>query len=279
MKDLTDDEVKNTLLGVLIYFDKICKEYNLRYTLDAGTLLGAVRHQGFIPWDDDIDVAMPYSDYKKLIKLGDKISNKSHFKLYGYNLDKDRHDCYVYPYMKLEDTNTVMVSKTMRDRGGAWVDIFPLNHVPKKFSDYNKSVKKIKFWLKLTFAGNSVKRTDSVIKKYIRNIIYSRESFIQNKLKLELDRLDVDNYDDVSASIEFAMTDVVNKSNKIFDKKFPKNFLEHFVELEFEGHKFMSVERYTDYLTIEYGDWQTLPPVEQRINKHEFKLYKKEEQV
>ncbi|PEG78734.1 LicD family protein, partial [Lactobacillus sp. UMNPBX17] len=78
-KKLNNKQVKEALLDTLVYFDKICKKYDLKYTLDAGTLLGAVRHHGFIPWDDDIDVAMPYKDYKKLISLSSEINKNNHF--------------------------------------------------------------------------------------------------------------------------------------------------------------------------------------------------------
>ena len=69
MKKLTLDEIKKTELEILLYFDRICRKNGLKYSMCAGTLLGAVRHQGFIPWDDDIDLSMPRPDYEQLNEM------------------------------------------------------------------------------------------------------------------------------------------------------------------------------------------------------------------
>ena len=102
MQKLTLDEIKKTELEILLSFDKVCRENGLKYSMCAGTLLGAVRHKGFIPWDDDIDVCMPRPDYEKLIRLnrGGKLFPR-HLELCCFEegtLDS--------PYMKIMDRRT-----------------------------------------------------------------------------------------------------------------------------------------------------------------------------
>ena len=109
-KKLNNKQVKEALLDTLVYFDKICKKYDLKYTLDAGTLLGAVRHHGFIPWDDDIDVAMPYKDYKKLISLSSEINKNNHFIIHGYSKEINDKENYIYPYLTFHFCRTRHIS-------------------------------------------------------------------------------------------------------------------------------------------------------------------------
>ncbi len=272
LKKLNDIEIKEALLETLVYFDQICRKYNLKYTLHAGSLLGAIRHKGFIPWDDDIDVAMPYVDYKKLISLGDEINKNGRFILHGYSEEKNNEENYIYPYLKLEDNTTVANFKFMKDSGGSWVDIFPINSVPVNQNKYIKYLKKVDLNLRLLFAGNRIKNQDSKLHKIFRSILYANRNSLRNNLVNKIEKLNTLNTDVVSDTIGFSIGANYDKAAK---KVFPRNWFNHYVDADFEGHKFKVIKNYDKYLTIEYGDWRKLPPVEERINKHGFDLYKK----
>ena len=100
MKELSSKDVKKVELDILINFDRFCKKNKLRYYLAGGTLLGAIRHKGFIPWDDDIDVCMPRPDFEKLIKIfPDKYENK-------YILKSIKRDNFLYPFAKIINNKT-----------------------------------------------------------------------------------------------------------------------------------------------------------------------------
>lgn len=122
------------MLEMLLYIDSICKKNNIKYWLSSGTLLGAVRHQGFIPWDDDLDIELLEFDYKKLIALLEKEDNNK-YQLQTYKTDK----YYTQSYAKLRDVNSVIYEKTLEDclyaYRGVFIDIFPLQ---KNYNCYFK---------------------------------------------------------------------------------------------------------------------------------------------
>lgn len=123
-------------LQLLKYFQKICKEHNIKYFALGGTLLGAIRHKGFIPWDDDIDIGVPRPDYEKLCKILEKNSDdKIKFKTYKNN------DSHIRYFGQLEDSSLKIVrnDKLNAEETFAWIDIFPLDPMPN-----NKVLRKIK---------------------------------------------------------------------------------------------------------------------------------------
>ena len=124
MEKLSLEELKKVELDILIWFADICEQEKLNYTLSYGTLLGAVRHKGFIPWDDDIDVAMPRPDYEKFIEYCN--THETHYKLIDIHNDKG----YNYLFAKVYDPNTTIVEKyanRFKANYGVYIDIFPVD--------------------------------------------------------------------------------------------------------------------------------------------------------
>lgn len=121
---------------ILVEFDRVCKKYNLTYFLAYGTLLGAVRENGFIPWDDDIDTLMPYSDYIKLKTIDPKEWRNPYF-LQSYDTDKEYNHCF----MKLRNSNTTLITEEFADKDinhGVDIDIYPLIHLADSIKDRKK---------------------------------------------------------------------------------------------------------------------------------------------
>jgi len=128
MADLT--ELHQKLLEILEYIDKICKENNIKYSLCAGTVLGSIRHKGFIPWDDDLDVMMIRSEYNRFLECARKENNEKFF------LQEERKDCPYY-FSKIRMNGTTLIEKTdvkkkwRKMHQGIFVDVFPVDYASK----------------------------------------------------------------------------------------------------------------------------------------------------
>ena len=126
--DLSNEEIREIQINLLETIKDICERYNIKYSLAYGTLLGAVRHKGFIPWDDDIDIFLQRPDYERLIDI---ISNQSEY--YWLNvLDVRQKEDYYYPFAKAVDSRTLAKMADNTTPHGIWIDLFPIDHIPDK---------------------------------------------------------------------------------------------------------------------------------------------------
>lgn len=254
--------LKDTCYSILKEFDRLCKNSNLKYSLAYGTLLGAVIHKGFIPWDDDIDVIMPISDYDRLLKIG---TSSDKFKI----LSHENESSYYYTFAKMVDTTTVLREKTKPNQKlGVYIDIFPVEYCDNKVAcdakEKNKKlIKRIKF-----FSSTSNNRA----KKQIKNFVGGIAGFIDEKYIEHI----YDNYELFLRSINsekkecsclFSTGAYLDKNVFTWDL-----FSGNLIELEFECKKFPVIPRYDTFLTQLYGDYMKLPPEEKQISQHEFTI-------
>ena len=259
---MNTDLIKSKLLDSMIYFHFFCEEHQLNYSIVGGTLLGAVRHKGFIPWDDDIDIVMPREDYKKLIELSKLI--ESPYGLVDCSLDKR----YIYPFAKLVNNNIVVEECFyIPYRCGVWIDIFPLDYT---FSSY---------WArKLHFLFTTALRKLFILK--------------HGAFKLEK-RSKASLY--IIARFHFLAKcipgNIFSLSFNLFEKAIPNIFSrkEYFANLygswgvketakveifknralyEFEGYKFWGPSNADYWLKKVYGDYMSLPEEAKRISPH-----------
>lgn len=252
------ERIKNAEYEILLYFDDFCKRHQLQYYLFAGTLLGAARHQGFIPWDDDIDIAMPREDYNKLIQLFD--GNNKYFLQSVYS---DKY--YTNHYAKVLKNGTSFVeysAQNLKCKNGMWVDIFPINPVPsssfarKKYFFLTKllNIKSTPFYV----SDNKKYKRKFLAKKLLSNIIL----FWCSRHKAALFR---EKYIDKFLN---------NKSNDIvvcglfLEKARPANIFTGVKELKFVNKLFPVPENYDSNLSHYFGDYMKLPPIEQQVAHH-----------
>jgi lipopolysaccharide cholinephosphotransferase len=271
MKKMTSDDIKECSFNVLLYIDNICRENNIQYYLCGGTLLGAIRHQGFIPWDDDIDIMLPRQEYDKLLSC---FPSDGRYKMMKPLVDKG----YPYPYAKVIDCNTIK-DENLQTRyvGGIDVDVFPIDTLPadrEQCINYFNEIER--FSLKLDF---------------LKLKTFLGRNFIFTALKYALSY-----YYRVIASIGFTSIDKVLSSFINLAKKYNTEesdycgitSISHYgikernltttysptVYVQFESHQFPAPGCYDVYLSNLYGkNYMELPPVEKRITHHSFDAY------
>lgn len=263
MCDINNAELQNKLLDILKWFHNTCQEYNLRYYALGGTMLGAARHKGFIPWDDDIDVGMPRNDYEMFNKLfGDKCTD--HY--YVETINTDAED-FIYGYTKVYDTNTTFTEKArMNVKRGVYIDVFPLDGVSDSMNNVDAFYRPIerKYHLLVAMTCGISKRRKLykniaiLLARMVPNLILDKKKMIRDLDKMCKSK----NYDECKIIGNLL-------GNWGMKEIMPKEYIGVPQLYEFENFVIFGVEKYDKYLSHLYGDWRKLPPVEDQVSHHD----------
>jgi lipopolysaccharide cholinephosphotransferase len=252
---LTKEQLRKlqlTQLELLIEVDRICRKYNIKYSLACGTLLGAVRHNGFIPWDDDIDVWMMRKEYEKFCRACKRELSSKYF-LQNWFTDPNFNSAY--GKLRKRGTSFVRIGQEkMKYVDGIYIDILPLDIMPNKYWD--RVFMGVGAWIfrKLTYA----KAGAMCEKKLIHRIKYRILSLIPLRITKRAFQKLITKYKNEDYLYCKCLGDTY------FTPHWRDNF-EDLIEWEFEGHKFFIPKNYDDVLKISISrDYMTLPPVEQR---------------
>lgn len=253
------NDLQKVLFELFLCFDKICKELNVSYFVVAGSALGAVRHNGFIPWDDDFDVAMYRDDYNKFLELAPTLIPEGIFLQY-YKTDS----AYPYVFARLRNSNTTFIDKRLTKvniNHGIYMDIFPLDGYPQKVSEQRKlAFMKRKFRRRL-YCGFDMPRgfKASILATILRMLGYHIKT-ANTIIKYETY---ISQYKVKNSNI------ICNHGNRYGEKDYiPKECYGDGTYILFEGICVRVPEKYDEYLTRLYGDWHTLPPENERKDIH-----------
>lgn len=249
-------------LAMLKEVDRICKKHNLQYYLCGGTLLGAVRHGGFIPWDDDLDIYLPREDYDRLAKVIDEDLDS---KMFYQDWFKEKG--YPYNFAKIRMNGTKFVQSEISQcnmHHGVYIDIFPLDNVPDDESErlaHLKRITRLKTLLAVSYmsykkSGKRRSVPQCVLITLVR-LFFSQQG-IHQKLEKEMRK-----YNTIKCS-HFAQKTGTNAIKEVY----PKKWFEKAVDLKFEDMKCPSPSAIDEYLTYFYGDYMTPPPKEQWCQTH-----------
>lgn len=258
---LSRDECKQILLDMFKYFDKLCRDNNINYTLEGGSLIGAIRHKGMIPWDDDIDIALTIENYRKLLDVIKKTDNNGSYKFFIPGETKN----YPFPFLKLINTDTFCQEENMIgeiDNYGLFIDIFCLNYAP------NDEEERRKFFKKILFYNNSLVRrklnydNPNFKKKCLR---FAKNTYITIfGYKRMLKRLQTlfNTYSDTP-------TDYVMTCNPIYSIEreiLKSSYFKEYTDVDFEDIKAMATKDYDEMLRNAFGDYMQLPPEDKRVS-------------
>ena len=263
MKEMTIDEVKQIQLNILDVVDQFCSKFGIRYSMAYGTLLGAIRHKGYIPWDDDVDLIMPRPDYERFIHTFNAYSENYYVIAPELNWD------YYAPYANVCDKRTLLVEGISTHRGieiGAKIDIFPMDGVPTDNREYLKEATRMQFYRRaLNHKRGSLRKIFTTsFGVYIRRLFfriitcYMSYSDIQKKIH----RLAT------SYSFEEMEYADVMVFNLHFATRCKSSVFKETQKMQFEDREYEAIIAYDDFLHIVYGDYMMLPPEKSRKSNH-----------
>lgn len=280
MQKIDDVLLKKLELNILKNVADFCDRNNLRYYLCGGTLLGAVRHKGFIPWDDDMDIAMPREDYEKFQKLYNGYSDR-----YAVNGIENNEQWHM-PFARVEDLNTVLYEHTLKpkyEKGHVFVDVFPIDGIPN-----NHIAEKI-FMLRQKFLGILVNASSFCFNpsKHYSDSKSKNISF-RNNLRTFFKYLAIMLFSWVNTqnviramnknAQNYKMTDSKDVGLTVFvwNWQFEKSSFESFSKrkkFKFENNEFWGPAGFDEYLTRTYGDYMTPPPPQNQVSHHSYDAY------
>lgn len=259
------DEIKEYEKQILLHFKKVCSENNIKYFLSNGTLLGAIKYKGFIPWDDDIDVFVPRKDYDILMAI---YQDTEKYRLFS----TERNLKYRYPFAKLCDMTTRKEEKNIDNgvRLGIDIDIFPLDSWPDNYDDAKKQAEKILYKIKiLNYAKLEFNRGKSMIRTWIKTIfIIFAKCIGRKKLINQIQQIAKQNKK-TSKYCGCVVWPIYGAKEIILENVFDEG-----IEVEFEGVKFSAPRGYDTYLRSIYGDYEKDLPLEMQKTHHTFRAYK-----
>ena len=264
---ITQDELKSIEIDILSYIHNICVDNNIRYWIAFGTLLGAVRHGGFIPWDDDIDVCMFREDYEKFISVMNNIDNDKYSIITPYN-----HDSYYFTFSRVVDDRTVLKLKGLRHIHdlGVFVDVFPIDDAPddpqllKQWQiEISKAQEKTRSTVPIHahYDEHSMHTCLRIMRNVFRRLKYGSRNFIRyrNEWNNLLRKYNGREYNNC----------ICENTNWLY----PKSLFSELTTITFEGREFYAPQKWHDFLEYSYGEYMKLPPIEERVSHHNFIAY------
>lgn len=265
--DIRIEDAQKVQLEILLEFDQLCKKHDINYQLFSGTLIGAIRHKGFIPWDDDIDVCMLREEYNRFLAIGAE-ELKDHYFLQNYHTDKN----FQSQYTKIRKNNTRYVEDLVQDvemHQGFFIDVFPFDNVTPgtlKGKTQRIAIDQLKIfnYCRVMRVNNSEKKKGLRIAK--KAAYYLLKVIPKNKVDRLITRLAcLFNEKEAEYVGELSISTGKNTYDSFVLKK---AFFYDSIDWEFEGYQFPVPRAYDEVLTKNYGNYMKMPPLKEQAPHH-----------
>ena len=269
MIKMTCQEIQNVSLEILKHLDSFFRSHNLRYFLEAGTLLGAVRHKGFIPWDDDADIVMPRQDYERFVR--EYVDSKD------YKLFEPSRDNSWLPYARVCEMKKTYFKQVVKwtnagDEPGVGIDIFPLDGAPDSVEQYDSFQAKVvrvrdELWkLRSAASGKGSKEFRRDIFGFLKDCVHCATRWFRRLNFRWLLKRSMKKFRRLCLTYPYETSNhcfyiaVVTGRRRFWQRK----WFSDAVYLDFCGEKFPAPIGYEERLVADYGDWRTPPPETER---------------
>lgn len=256
-------KVQLTQLNILREVDRVCRENDIRWFLCCGTLLGAVRHQGFIPWDDDLDIGMLRPDYEKFCRIAPEKMDPR-FCVQSWYTEEN----YPLPFAKLRMRNTLYVEakSAVFQENGFYIDVFPYDFAPESREEQDALARKLNdlFRIKLMKSGYKpwLEKNRINWKKRLGYLMYQMKAVTASQEGLARQ------YDALAGS--FPEGPVICRQRGLRKLEcYPAEWFCNLGMLSFEGEEFPGPADYDSVLRAQFGDYMVLPPEDSRNDRHQ----------
>lgn len=266
MKQLSIDELRKVQMDILDDVQTFCRNHGITYSLAGGSMLGAVRHKGYIPWDDDIDICMYRDDYDRFIQL---FPDNYNGRLQLLSLEKDAN--WHQNYAKVFDNRTITSLETRNVTPyGVDIDVVPLDDVPDNMEEWRRYMRGLKFRY---FIRSNKARKISNKRTLINNI---------GIMLLSIILLPFTRHQLLLWANKYVKKNNGKGYNSVFESGYgpglkspiPKSLIKETIEWDFEDRKFMGFKDADKYLRLSFGNYMELPPIEQRTHHSEKAFWK-----
>lgn len=264
MKEMTVEEMRQTQIAILDHIDDLCRKNGINYWIDYGTLIGAVRHKGYIPWDDDIDISMFRADYDRFVDI---CRNTDESRYFLSCVEKD--ESCMYPFGKMIDRYTELYELGEKGiRTGVYIDIFTVDGAPKEKKIQRKAFRRLdlygrlrKYQLPMGKAPLSLKRVGVLFAREVIKLLprqYFTRKIVENARK----------YANPDSEYVCQLTDPYSYGHWVVERK----VFSELTVLPFEGKKYPAPKAYDEWLKLQYGNYMEIPPAEKQVG-HDVRAY------
>lgn len=281
---LTVEEHKARALDILLEVASFCEQNGFRYFLAFGTLIGAVRHQGFIPWDDDIDIQMPRPDYERFAAAFNVAPHARRLRAIP-----PTDACSHHTYLKVCDMDTVKIEQATDYRKSGYpgvdIDVFPIDGLPSDDREYERSFrKKQKLYARFQGLGRTVYTDDlhldavSLLKLAKRTFVVWRGRLLPLLLRTWRKDVLLDRLHALETAVPYEVAEQIGDDCCLFSAfgdRHPRKDYEGYVTVQFEGHSLRAPIGYDAILTRQFGDYMTPPPADKRTSTHQNLVYER----